>query len=184
MYVMGWDLYAGRNRIARRCGLDAAVRIGADDERAAADAFTAGRGFDMAVMAFGGDGSDAMGKVKQVMKRSADGHQMGRVVLVGGLRTDCRWGAGMGNLDLLASARTGPGYHDEDWEHGRGSYPAAFVRWDTASNMALVLRLIAEGRLKVKPLTTQRFPLDRIDQAVDAHLNAPARTLGTVILMD
>ena len=183
-YVMGWDTLKRRAAIARRCGVDATALVGHDDLEAEAERFTAGHGFDHAIMAFGGDGNAAQRQVTQVMKLTPDGHRMGNIVLVGGVTTTCQWAAGLGNLNFLSAARTGPGYHDEGWEHGKREYPNVFIRWTTRTNMELTLRLMAEGRLRVKPLTTHRLPLERIDEAVTAHVEQPNKTLGTVLLMD
>ena len=57
------------------------------------------------------------------------------------------------------------------------------MRWTTRSNMELVLRLMSEGRLDVKTLITHKLPLERIDEAVTAHIESPNSTLGTVLLM-
>jgi threonine dehydrogenase-like Zn-dependent dehydrogenase len=184
MYVMGWDKFPFRCEIARRWGIDAAMVIGSQDETRAAAEFTRGSGFDMAVLAFGGDGTQALQSVTKVMKLSPDTHVMGRICLVGAMNTVCSWGAGLGNLDLRSCARTGPGYHDEPWEHGKVAYPRVFMRWTTRSNMEYVLRLISEGKLNVKALVSHRFPLSRIGEAVDAHLDAPNATLGTLLIME
>lgn len=184
MYVMTWDTVAFRNKLAMKTGAHGSAIVGKDDTAAASQQFTRGRGFDMAVFAIGGDGTSAVESVKPVMKLSPDGHAMGRLVMVGGLWTSLRWGAGMGNLNVLSSARSGPGYHDDDWEHGRCEYPPVFMRWTTRSNLELALRLIGEGRLKVKPLITHRLPLEKVGKAVDAHIEAPDKTMGTVIVME
>ncbi|MGO8705971.1 MAG: zinc-dependent alcohol dehydrogenase [Candidatus Brocadiia bacterium] len=184
MYVMGWDKIPFRCEVARRWGIDAATVAGSENETRAAAEFTRGSGFDMAVMAFGGDGTQALQSVAKAMKLSPDTHAMGRICLVGGLNTLCHWGAGLGNLDLRCCARTGPGYHDAAWEHGEAAYPAVFMRWTTRSNMEYVLRLISEGKLNVRALVTHRFPLARIDEAVTAHVEAPDATLGTLLLME
>ena len=184
MEVMTWDTFAFRNRLAKQCGADAGVTIGRQDAQAEVERFTNGQGFDMAAMAFGGDGTEALANVAGVMRTSSDGHQMGRIVLVGGLTTKSQWGSGLGNLDLRCSARTGPGYHDDDWEHGRAGYPPTFMRWTTRTNFELALRLIARGVLKVKPLTTHVLPLQRIDDAITAHIDSPGKTLGTVLVID
>jgi threonine dehydrogenase-like Zn-dependent dehydrogenase len=76
------------------------------------------------------------------------------------------------------------GYHDEDWEHGRVEYPPVSVRWSTRQNIRLMLQLMAENRLRVDVMTTHRFPLPRIDEAVSAHLDAPGLTLGTLLMME
>ncbi len=80
------------------------------------------------------------------------------------------------------SARSGPGYHDDDWEHGRRDYPTTFMRWTTRTNFELILNLVSRGAVKVKPLTTHCLPLAKIDEAVTAHIEAPNKTLGTVLL--
>ena len=184
MDVMGWDTVAFRNRLAKKCGISATVTVGRQDAAAEAAKFTNGEGFDMAVMAFGGDGTKALSNVVQVMRESTDGHRMGRIVLVGGLTTECKWGSGQGNLDLRCSARTGPGYHDDEWEHGSREYPTTFMRWTTRTNFELMLKLIGRGDLKIKPLTTHRLPLAKIDEAVSAHIESPNKTLGTVLVID
>lgn len=182
-YVMGWDLAPFRCEIARKWGIDDTTVIGEEDEADKAKAFTRGAGFDMAVMAFGGDGTKALQQVKAVMKVTPDTHAMGRICLVGGLATESRWGGGLGNLDLRACSRTGPGYHDEPWEHGEVEYPPVFMRWTTRTNMEFALRLMSEGKLDVKSLITHKLPLAQIDEAVTAHIENPNATLGTVLLM-
>ncbi len=150
MFVMGWDKFPFRCKVARRWGIDAATVIGSEDDTRAAAKFTRGSGFDMAVMAFGGEGTPALQSVTKVMKLSPDTHAMGRICLVGAMNTVCSWGAGLGNLDLRSCARTGPGYHDEPWEHGEVAYPPVFMRWTTRTNMECALRLISEGKLNVR----------------------------------
>lgn len=180
-YIMGWDMIPFRCEVARKWGIDDTALIGKENEAEKAERFTRGNGFDMAVVAIGGEGSEALQAVKNVMKVSPDTHRMGRICLVGAVSTTCSWGTGLGNLDLRCCARTGPGYHDEAWEQGACEYPPVFMRWTTRSNMALVLRLMSEGRLDVKPLITHRLPLAEIDEAVTAHLEHPDATLGTVL---
>ena len=183
MTVMGWDRYPRRCELARQWGIDATATIGQEDEVAATQAFTGPQGLDMAVLAFGGDGSAALERLKLVMTVSADGHRVGRICLVGGLQTHVRWGASMGHLDLRSCARSGPGYHDDAWELGERDYPRGFVRWTTRSNLELVLRLMASKRLPVLPLLTHRFPLAQVEDAVEAHLQRQDSTLGTVLEM-
>jgi len=183
-YVMGWDMVPFRCQVAKGWGMDEAHVVGQDDVEANAKVFTRGYGFDWAVMAFGGDGTKALESVKKVMKLSPDTHQMGRISLVGGLKTLCNWGAGLGNLDLRCSARSGPGYHDDAWEIGESEYPRVFMRWTTRTNMEFVLRLMSEGKLDVDALTTHKVLLADIDEVVTAHIEAPDSTLGTLLVMD
>jgi len=182
-YVMGWDMVPFRCQVAAGWGMDATAVVGQDEVEAKAKEFTRTYGFDWAVMAFGGDGTKALDSVKKVMKVSPDTHQMGRISLVGGLKTLCNWGAGLGNLDLRCSARSGPGYHDDAWEIGESEYPRVFMRWTTHTNLEYVLRLMSEGKLDVDTLTTHKVPLADIDEVVSAHIEAPESTLGTLLVM-
>ena len=184
MYVMGWDMSSFRCDVAKGWGIDATAVVGEEDAIEKAKVFTDDFGFDMAVIAFGGEGTKALANVKEVMKTSVDGHEMGRLCMVGGVEITSLWGADMANLDVRSCARTGAGYHDDAWEHGEYAYPPCFMRWNTKSNMNYVLRLMSEGKLDVGGLITHRMPLDRIDDAVDLHIESPNTTLGTVLLMN
>jgi threonine dehydrogenase-like Zn-dependent dehydrogenase len=143
--------------------------------------FTEGYGLDAAVIAFGGDGTEAFNQLLKMMKMTPDTHQMGCVVIVGGCMVSTRYASATGNLDVRSSARTGPGYHDEAWERGR-DYPPVFVEWNTRRNVELCLRLISEGQLNVKALTTHRVPLSKAPEACEELIQRPDRALGVVIL--
>lgn len=183
-YAMGWDMSDFRLDIAKKWGIDGTTVSGKDDFKAIAKDFTGGMGFDTAIMAFGGDGTSALTNVRDVMKVTPDTHQMGRIGMVGGLKTATGWGATLGNLDLRCCARTGAGYHDAAWELGEYDFPKGYMRWTTTTNMQLALRLISEGKLNVKCLTTHRLPLEQIDTEVDAHIEHANSTLGTILLYD
>ncbi len=182
--VTGWDMQPGRLRVAKACGMDHGVNPAKQDVIALSKKLTENEGYDTAILAIGGDASALLEQVHQVMSQTRDGHAWGRVVVVGGCTIKFIGGAGLGNLDLCASARTGAGYHDEQWEHSGEDYPPVFMRWTTSTNFKLALELMAQRRLRVKPLTTHRLPLARIDEAVAAHLEQPNRTLGTLLRME
>ena len=182
-YAMGWDMVPFRCEVAQGWGIDGTAVVGQEDETQKAADFTRGLGFDMAIMAFGGKATEALMSVRNAMSVSADGHQCGRISMVGGAATETPWGAAMGNLDLRSCSRTGPGYHDKRWELGEVEYPDVFVRWSTRRNMEYVLRLMSEGKLDVASLVTHRVPLADIDEAITAHIERPDSTLGTVLLM-
>ncbi len=179
-YVIGWDSVPMRTRLARRWGADAAVTIGREDEVERTRAFTGGAGLDSAVLAFGGDANQAMKRIEACMKISPDGHPMGRVIAVGQPRFE--YNSSMTNMDIRRASRTGPGYHDPAWEYGP-DYPPVFMRWTTRTNLALCLRLMAEGKLKVDALTTHRVPLDDVEARIEAMLEHPDRILGVVFEM-
>ncbi|MDD3116846.1 MAG: hypothetical protein PHO45_05695 [Victivallaceae bacterium] len=179
--MTGWEGLPGRRDIAAACGL---TNISAPGDTAleVAKNYTAPYGMDFAIFAFGGNADNALIQVRQIMKLSPDGHAMGRIVLVGGCSVEVNGGATNGNLDILISSRTGPGYHDPQWEHG-ADYPNAFVTHNTRRNLYEIINLIAEKRLIVKPMTTHRMPLEEVEKATELLINSPDKALGIVLQM-
>jgi polar amino acid transport system substrate-binding protein len=179
-YVIGWDTIPFRVRLAEGWGIDTAVLVGTDDEIEATGAFTGGRGLDGAVLAFGGDGNQAVRALGRCMKVAPDGHPMGTIVVVGNPNFEYRsHEAGMTNIDIRRASRVGPGYHDDAWERG-ADYPPVFMRWTTRTNLELTVRLIAERKLQVSALTTHTIPMDRVEQDTPALLDDPDQVLGVV----
>ena len=180
--VIAMDQLPMRLEVARRCGADLTVNTAEGDPVEAVREFTRGNGLDAAIMAFGGDGSAVFQMLLKMMMRSPDTHQMGRIVVVGGCTINASYAAAAGNIDLRSAARTGPGFLDPEWEHGK-DYPPVFIRWNTRRNVQLCLDLIAAGRLRVKPLITHRFPLSRAPEACEELISHPERSLGVVLEM-
>jgi threonine dehydrogenase-like Zn-dependent dehydrogenase len=179
-YVIGWDTNSYTLEQAKLLGIDATALVGQDDVEAMTDQFTKNTGLDAAVFAFGGDANQAYQCVMKCMKCSPDGHRMGRIIVVGGAKFNVSWMPA--NVDVRIAARTGPGYHDADWEMG-ADYPATFMRWTTRTNLELCLRLIAEGKLKVDPLTTHTVPLSNVDHEIQNMLANPQQVQGVIFDM-
>lgn len=179
--VAGVDLLAGRVESALDVGFDHAVTADADPV-ASVRAFTDGRGIDCGVVAFGGDASEAFGQLVEMTRTAPDGHRYGRVVVVGGAHIAADFPTALGNMDVRASSRPGPGYHDGAWERGEG-YPTEYrgdIEWTTHRNLAESVRLMAEDRLDVSSLITHRFPLDEAAAGYDVVLENPGEALGVI----
>jgi len=114
------------------------------------------------------------------MKEAPDGHRWGRVVVVGGATITVGLAASLGNVDIRSSARTGPGYHDEAWEHG-SEYPGVILKWSTRRNLEECLRAIAEGTLRVEPLISDIFPLAEAPAACEKIVSEPSETLAVIL---
>ena len=178
-FVIGWDRIRHRLEIARKWGIDSTVLIGEEDEISNTMAFTDGYGLDSAVFAFGGNADAAYEKIWRCLKLTPDNHRLGRIVIVGSAKLNFSWDTG--NVDILIAARTGPGYHDDEWEHG-ADYPPVFMRWTTQTNLALCIRLISEHKLDVENLTTHQIPLTRVDEETSKILEDPDRILGVAFI--
>lgn len=180
--VLGWEAIDSRIKTAKKCGIKNIVNFKKQNSVEETNKFAAPYGVDFANFAFGGNASEAFNSVLKCMKVSADGHQMGRIVLVGGCQINVSGGAASGNVNILASSRTGAGYHDPNYEYG-ADYPNAFVQFTTQRNLKEIINLISEKRLVVDPMTTHHMPLEEAAEAADLLVNKPDKALGIIFEM-
>ncbi len=181
MRVVGLDRIDMRLDVAKQCGCHAVVNTAKDDPKPVVDEVSEGYGLDAAILAFGGDGTEAFKQLVGLFKTAPDTHKMGRIVIVGGARINTGYAATLGNLDVRSAARTGPGYHDEEWERDPKGYPPVFIDWDTKRNVRECMRLMAEGRLAVDPLITDRAPLSQAPEACEKLIQHPEQALGVIL---
>lgn len=179
-FVIAFDRLDLRLNLAKELGADEVVNLLHCDPVDAAMKFTEGFGIDCGIIAFGGDATEAFDMLLRMAKVAPDTHRMGRIVVVGGCSARLNFPVPFGNMDIRASSRTGPGYHDEAWERG-DNYPPVFVRWDTRTNIRLILRLISEGKLNVRKLITHEFPLSEAARACELLIESPDAALGVVL---
>ncbi len=179
-HVAATDFIEMRRDRAAQGGAELVLEPG-DDAIPTVKEFTRGHGLDCAIIAYGGDGTQTVQQIAQMMKLAPDGHRMGRLAIVGGANFQSKgWPVSVGNMDIRPSSRPGPGYHDEAWEHGR-DYPPVFVRWSTRSNMEECLRFAAEGGLNLEMLITHRLSLDNFAEGAEALVSTPEKALGVIL---
>jgi NADPH:quinone reductase-like Zn-dependent oxidoreductase len=181
--IIGWEGYQNRIDIAKKCGIANFANFKKDDVVKVTKKFAAPYGADFAIFAFGGKTGDSFDNVLSCMKVSQDGHQMGRMILVGGCEVTYSGGAYTGNIDVRSASRTGAGYHDSEYEYGR-DYPNAFIQFTTQRNLREIVALIAEKRLLVDPLTTHTMPLAKVNDAADLLVNTPDQAMGIIMTME
>jgi len=106
--------------------------------------------------------------------------QRGRIVLVGvvGLKLN-RADFYEKELSFQVSCSYGPGRYDEQYEGQGIDYPIGFVRWTEKRNFEAVLEAIRSGELDVKPLISERVPLDKV---VEVYKNiSSSSSVATII---
>jgi predicted dehydrogenase/threonine dehydrogenase-like Zn-dependent dehydrogenase len=174
--VIGTDL--DRARIALAVKMGAAHGIHPDDgpDVDQVARLTDGMGAD-GVIVTAASPSDAIVSTAFRMCR-----KKGRVVLVGdvGLNLN-RADFYKKELDFLISTSYGPGRYDEAYEERGIDYPVAYIRWTENRNMAGYLRLVAEGAVRVAPLVSGVYPVDRAPEAYETLKRQGDRPL-TVLL--
>ena len=161
--VIGTDLDRGRIRIAQELGQHIGIHPddGSDVEQVAR--LTDGAGAD-GVIITAATPSDAVISTAFKMCR-----KKGRVVLVGdvGLNLN-RADFYAKELDFFISCSYGPGRYDANYEERGLDYPLSYVRWTENRNMGEYLRLVAEGRVNLKPLIGAVFPVAQTTEAYAA----------------
>lgn len=150
--VLAVDLDEERLELARRLGAERAVpRAGAE---AAAAAFTRGRGADIVLIAADTESNDPVELAGAVAK------DRGVVISIGTVgMTVPRPVYFRKELEFKVSRSYGPGRYDPLYEEGGVDYPYGFVRWTEGRNMEEVVRLMANGALRLEPMLTHRLSL-------------------------
>ncbi|MFN3741073.1 MAG: bi-domain-containing oxidoreductase [Anaerolineales bacterium] len=157
--VLGIDLDPGRVALAISLGLSATLRAEAES---AAEAFTQGHGFDAVILCADTTSNDPVELAGQIARLR------GRVIATGAVgQTLPRKLYYEKELTFVNSRSYGPGRYDPRYEEEGQDYPYAYVRWTEGRNFQAVLNLMAEGKLRVKPLITHRFPIERAVEAYD-----------------
>src|SRR4030042_3549772 len=160
--VVGIDIDPKKVDLAKSLGCDYAF-TSENDFRNCIEKMTDGYGSD-AVIITAATKSDA--PVNTAVDISRYG---GRIVLVGIAdihpQRNEMWHK---ELQIIGSKAGGPGTFDPFYENKGIDYPFGYIRWTENRNLEEFLRLIAEGKVDVKPLITHRF---KIDQAESAYKN-------------
>src|SRR4029453_19506068 len=84
-------------------------------------------------------------------------------------------------IDFLISTSYGPGRYDPSYEEKGQDYPFGYVRWTEGRNLEDVLRQIASGALRVRPLIDATHGVEDASAAY-ALLASESRPIG--ILLD
>jgi predicted dehydrogenase/threonine dehydrogenase-like Zn-dependent dehydrogenase len=159
--VIGTDLERQRIAIAQQLGMDIGIHPDDGDTIEQVARLTDGLGADGVIITAATPSDEVVSTAFRMCRKK------GRVVLVGdvGLNLN-RADFYQKELDFFISTSYGPGRYDHNYEEQGLDYPVSYVRWTENRNMAEYLRLIAEGKMLVKPLIHAIYP---IEQATDAY---------------
>lgn len=175
--VAAFDLEPSLVERARALGAEIGLAGGTDDQVGAALAWTDGLGVD-ATLVTAASTSDAPMVAAAAMTR-----ERGTVVAVGlvpfGLPREIAYAK---ELELRISRSYGPGRYDAAFEEKGLDYPAGYVRWTETRNLEAFLHEVAGGRVRVAPLVTHRYAIDRAVEAYDMLVAKEGpRPLGIVL---
>ena len=175
-HVIGMDIAQARVDLARRLGADAASTSSADfvDECLQ---HSSGRGLDAILITAQTPTSDPVNLAAKAARDRAVITAVGTV----GMELDRRTFYEK-ELDFRVSRSYGPGRYDAAYEQKGIDYPIGYVRWTETRNMEAFLRLLADGKVDVGALITQRFPIEQAQSAYDLIMGKSAEPfLGVLI---
>lgn len=106
----------------------------------------------------------------------------GKIVILGDTNTEFDRNALFHKEAQITISRAGgPGRYDPSYEQEGRDYPYGYVRWTLNRNLGEFVRLLAEGKLNLKPLISGIFKLEDIDQAYRTTSELPQSSMGNVI---
>jgi len=140
-------------------------------------------GVEHACIAFGGDATESLQRMKPLMSRAPDGVPAGRIVFPGGADIQVTMASAMGNIELLSSAKAGPGYRDPDYESGN-DYPQVYVGHPVRRNVETMIDLLSSGQLSLSDLLTHHYAFDDAAQAYRDLAERPEQVLAAVLTYD
>lgn len=172
--VIGADLRRERADLATELGAEHSVS--GDQLAQRIMSLTNGRGADCVIIA-------AASKSPAVAQSAIDlVRDRGRVVVVGAVPLELPWLAMyLKETELRMSRAYGPGSYDPNYEKHQHDYPLPYVRWTENRNMEEFLRLAGEGQVKLAPMITHRYPLERAAEAYRAILSPDSASLAVTL---
>ncbi len=157
--TLGIDIDPKRIALASSLGLQAVSRQQAVDS---AQAFTTNRGFDVILICADTASNDPVELAGVIARDRA------RVVATGAVGLSIpRKIYYEKEISFINSRSYGPGRYDLNYEEQGGDYPIGYVRWTEGRNFEAVVDLMAKDKLKVKPLISHRFPIEKATQAYE-----------------
>jgi predicted dehydrogenase/threonine dehydrogenase-like Zn-dependent dehydrogenase len=173
--VLAIDLDAERCAIAEGFGATTACIGAGQDPVEIAMRLTGGVGVDAVLMTVATKSDEPVKQAAQMSRKR------GRIVLVGvsGLSLD-REDFFRKELTFQVSCSYGPGRYDPAYEGTGDDYPVGFVRWTENRNFQAVLKLLANGHLKVDGLITHRFDIGDAPRLYE-KLGTGEKILGAVL---
>ena len=177
--VIGIDINANRNQLARDLGADLVVHPGESDLSRKIMDFTSKQGVDATIICASSKSAEIINSSMEITRRQ------GRVVIVGYVNLNIHPKNFLyREIDLRYSRAYGPGSYHRGYEKGRLDYPFGYVRWTEKRNLAEFVRLVSAGAIDLESLIGGTFEVDQAQDAFDAVAAASLPGVAALIQYD
>ncbi len=175
--VFAVDLDPLKVQRALERGADSGSVRNVDDTVGDALRFSSGCGVDAVIITAATRSNDPLLLAGEISR------DKGRVSIVGDVPCDFpRKDYYEKELSLLLSRSYGPGRYNPVYEEQGLDFPIGYVRWTESRNLECVLGLMARGLLPVSDLISQRFPIEKAEDAYQLLLGAEGqKSLGILL---
>lgn len=172
--VLGSDLDPMKNQLAERLGAD--LVVSPEALVAAAHDFTGHHGLDAVIITASTKDNGPVEAAGEIARKK------GRVVVVGAVGMNVpRQSFYLKELELRLSTSYGPGRYDQQYEEQGQDYPYGYVRWTENRNMEAFLALLAQKKLNISPLVSDRYAIENASKGYEALMNASSASLGILL---
>ncbi len=155
--LLGIDTNPDRVSLAASLGMQAVLRDQAVDT---SQAFTSNHGFDAVLICADTPSNDPVELAGVIARDRA------RVVATGAVGlTFPRKLYYEKEISFINSRSYGPGRYDPTYEENGHDYPSGYIRWTEGRNFQAIVKLLEDGKIKVEPLITHRFPIETATKA-------------------
>jgi predicted dehydrogenase/threonine dehydrogenase-like Zn-dependent dehydrogenase len=158
--VVGIDFNSERCDLAESFGAETINLSKIENPLQIVKAFTRNRGADAVIIATATKSDDVIHQAASMCR------QRGQIILVGtsglNIRREDFYEK---EITFKVSCSYGPGRYDPVYEEDGIDYPVGFVRWTEQRNFEAVLDMMADGKLDLKQLITDKYDIDNASQA-------------------
>jgi predicted dehydrogenase/threonine dehydrogenase-like Zn-dependent dehydrogenase len=157
--VLGMDINSSRADLSRQMGADATADS-ADAFQDLCSEISRGAGVDSVLI------TAETGSSEPVHLAGSIARDRAIVVAVGTVGIEIERKAYYEKeIDFRISRSYGPGRYDAAYEQKGRDYPIGYVRWTETRNMEAFVQLLADKRIRIGPLITHRFAIERAQSA-------------------
>ncbi|KXK06032.1 MAG: oxidoreductase domain-containing protein [Chlorobi bacterium OLB4] len=174
--VIAIDIDDNRLEIAKSSGADYTLNSTTQDAVRVVNNLTGGHGCDAVLFTAATDSSEPLSLAFNMIRKK------GKLVLVGVSGMDLkREDIYTKEIDFMISSSYGPGRYDKSYEEKNIDYPYPYVRWTENRNMEEYCRLVATGKLNLKPVNYKLFKITEVESAYESLSSGEKKELLVIL---